>query len=77
MAIPMHRVSRVVIRGEWYSVELGTFEVTTMAFSDSGSDDEVTHAPLGELAYHFVTPNHDEYWGPISALDIIKLLDID
>ena len=76
MAIPLQRVARVVIRGEWYSVQLSTFEVLEMAFSETGSDDDVKHHPVEGLAYHFVTPNNDEYWGPLSALEIIKLLEL-
>ena len=72
--IPLNRISRVIIGGEWFSVELGTFEVTEMAFADA--EGNVTHERLHMTAYRFLTPNHDEYWGPLEAIELIKLLDI-
>ncbi|MEJ5256320.1 MAG: hypothetical protein WHS89_13325 [Acidimicrobiales bacterium] len=74
MSIPLKRVSRVVIAGEWYSVELGTFEVLDMEFLDDSG--QPTHDPLDVKAYRFETPNHDIYYGPLSAISLIKLLDI-
>lgn len=73
MSIPLQRVSRVVIAGEWYSVELGTFEVVEMEFLDESG--QPTHDPIGVKAYRFETPNRDTYYGPLSAISLIKLLD--
>lgn len=74
MSIPARRVSRVVIAGEWYEVELGSFEVVEMEFTE---DDGVPqHAPIDAKAYKFSTPNRDDYYGPLSAIDLFKLVDI-
>jgi hypothetical protein len=74
MSIPLKRVSRVIIGGEWYSVELGTFEVVDMEFTDESGTP--SHRPLDTKAYRFETPNRDVYYGPLSAIELIKLLDI-
>lgn len=74
MSIPLDRISRVVIAGEWFSVERGTFRVEEMTFT--GEDGEPTHAPIDMKAYHFVTPNRDEYYGPLAHIQLIKLLDL-
>ncbi len=74
MSIPLKRVSKVVIGGEWYSVELGTFEVVPMEFT--GEDGAIAHDPLDTMAYRFETDNADVYYGPLSAISLIKLLDI-
>jgi hypothetical protein len=74
MSVPVHRVSRVVIAGEWYEVELGTFEVVEMEFTEE--DGTPTHAPLDIRAYRFMTPNRDDYYGPLSAIDLIKLVEM-
>lgn len=73
MSIEASRVSRVVIAGEWYTVEVGSFEVVELAFVDD--TDEPTHPPTDALAYHFFTPNHDEYWGPLAAVQLVKLVE--
>lgn len=74
MSIPAHRVSRVVIAGEWYSVELGTFQVEDFQLSDEQGSP--VHEPIGLKAYRFTTPNRDEYYGPLTAIDLIKLIDL-
>ena len=74
MAIRAKQVSRVIIGGEWFSVELGTFEVVEMAFTDESG--EMAHEPLDTFAYTFITPNKDRYYGPLSAITLIKLADI-
>jgi len=74
MAIRAKQVSRVIIGGEWFSVELGTFEVVEMAFTDESG--ELAHEPLDIHAYTFLTPNNDRYYGPLSAITLIKLADI-
>ncbi len=75
MSIELARIFRVIIRGEWYTVERGTFEVLEMNFVDEY--DQPTHPQIDTLCYHFFTPNKDEYWGPLSAIELIKLMDIE
>jgi hypothetical protein len=74
MSIPAQRVSRVVIAGEWYEVEIGTFEVVEMEFTEP--DGSPTHEPLDVKAYRFTTPNRDDYYGPLSSIDLFKLVQI-
>ncbi len=33
------------------------------------------HDPLDTMAYTFVTPNRDRYYGPLSAIQLYKLAD--
>ena len=73
MPIEADLVSKVIINGEWFSVELGTFEVTEMLVTDSTG--EPLHDPIDTLAYTFLTPNRDRYWGPLSAIELIKMAD--
>ncbi len=74
MALEAHQVSKVIINGEWFSVELGTFEVTEMAFVDETG--EPMHDPIDALAYSFMTPNRDRYYGPLAAIELFKLADV-
>jgi hypothetical protein len=74
MSVPAQRVSRVVISGEWYEVELGTFEVVEMEFTED--DGTPLHDPIDEKAYRFTTPNRDDYYGPLSAIELIKLVSM-
>ena len=37
---------------------------------------ELAHEPLDIHAYTFLTPNNDRYYGPLSAITLIKLADI-
>ena len=74
MSIPARRVSRVVIAGEWYDVALGTFEIVEMEFTED--DGTPVHDPLDVRAYRFTTQNRDEYYGPLSAIDLVKLVDV-
>jgi hypothetical protein len=71
MSVPLNRISRVVIFGEWFAVQVGTFEVIDMAFTDPAGNP--THAPLGIPAYHFYNDNRDEYYGPLSEIQLVKL----
>ncbi len=34
------------------------------------------HAPIDARAYRFSTSNRDDYYGPLSAIDLFKLVDI-
>jgi hypothetical protein len=74
MAIRARQVSKVIISGEWFSVELGTFQIVAMGFTDE--EGTLAHEALGVPAYTFLTPNHDRYYGPLSAITLIKLADV-
>ncbi len=74
MTIQARQISKVIINGEWFNVELGTFEVVEMAFADD--DDQPVHDPLDTMAYRFMTTNRDRYYGPLSAITLYKLADI-
>jgi hypothetical protein len=74
VTIPAHHISKVIINGEWFSVDVGTFEVVEMAFADESG--HPSHEPLDVWAYTFVTPNRDRYYGPLSAIQLYKLADI-
>ena len=72
MAIPAERITRVIINGEWYAVELGTFRIEPLAFVDA--EGRPIHEPTGELAYRFTTPTRDESFGPIGAIALVKIV---
>jgi len=74
MTIPARRIARVVISGEWISVLDGTFEVVEMEFVDEEGNPK--HPPLEQYAYSFKTENRDDYYGPLSAITLIKLKDV-
>lgn len=74
MSIPTRRVSKVVIAGEWFDVEMGTFEVVDMEFTDD--DGNPLHGPIDDKAYRFMTTNRDTYYGPLRAIQLIKLFDL-
>jgi hypothetical protein len=63
-------VVRVIIAGEWIWVEPGTFEVTDFTFCD---DDGNVINRSKEPAYHFISTNGDPYFGPLAAIQLIKL----
>jgi hypothetical protein len=71
MPIPLKRISRVVIFNEWITVANGTFEVEELGFTDDHGNP--AHAPLGVAAYHFFNDNRDEYYGPLSEIQLFKL----
>jgi hypothetical protein len=74
VTIQAQQISKVIINGEWLSVELGTFEVVEMAFVDPSG--QPMHDELDTMAYTFVTTNRDRYYGPLSAITLYKLADI-
>ncbi len=74
MSIPAQRISRVVIAGEWYEVALGSFEVVEMEFTED--DGTPLHGPIDTKAYRFTTSNRDNYYGPLSAIELFKLADL-
>ena len=74
MTIQAHQISKVIINGEWFNVEIGTFEIVEMEFADDTG--QPFHDPLDTMAYTFVTTNRDRYYGPLSAITLYKLADI-
>jgi hypothetical protein len=74
VGIPASQISKVIINGEWFSVELGSFEVIEMAFTDETG--QPLHDQLDEMAYTFLTTNRDRYYGPLSAITLYKLADM-
>lgn len=60
----------MIIAGEWIWVEPGTFTVQDFVFVDDDGN-EINRS--GEPAYHFVSTNGDPYYGPLSAIQLIKL----
>ncbi|MEZ5142845.1 MAG: hypothetical protein R2726_23565 [Acidimicrobiales bacterium] len=74
MPIRLNQISRVVIGGEWITVDRGTFEVEPMQFVDEGENP--TTPPMEQWAYHFFTDNRDEYFGPIEAIQLFKMANL-
>lgn len=70
MEVRAGSVVRVIIAGEWIWVEPGTFTVTEFAFCD---DDGNIINRSKESAYHFISTNGDPYFGPLNAIQLIKL----
>ncbi len=73
VTIQAQQISKVIINGEWLSVELGSFEVVEMAFVDETG--QQMHDELDTMAYSFTTTNRDHYYGPLSAITLFKLAD--
>jgi len=75
MSIPAKRITKVIIAGEWYTVFLDSFTIVDMEFTDD--DGNPVHAEgLETKGYHFKTQNKDEYYGPLSSIQLFKLMDI-
>ena len=75
MSARSKRVAKVIIGGQWYSVRVGSLEIVEMEFTDD--DGNPVHAePLDIPAYRFVSENGDEYYGPLSAIQLFKLVDV-
>ncbi len=74
MPIQLNKISRVVIAGEWITVDRGTFEVEQMQFVDE-TDNPAT-PPIETWCYHFFTDNRDEYFGRLDAIDLIKMANL-
>lgn len=70
MDVRASSVVRVIIAGEWIWVEPGTFTVQDFVFVDDQGN-EINRS--NEPAYHFVSTNGDPYYGPLSAIQLIKL----
>lgn len=75
MSIQARRIGKVIISGEWFSVKLDSFEVTEMEFTDQGGN-PLHNEPLTIPAYHFINDNGDEYYGPLSAISLFKLIEV-
>ena len=75
MSIPSKRIGKVIIGGQWFNVALDTFEILEMEFTDDGGN-PVHNFPLDVTAYKFVNDNGDVYYGPLSAIELYKLIDV-
>lgn len=75
MSINAKRISKVIIAGDWFTVTVGTFQVVEMEFLDE-SGSPMHQEPLGAMAYTFMTDNKDVYYGPLSAIELFKLVDV-
>jgi hypothetical protein len=70
MDVRASSVVRVIIAGEWIWVEPGTFTVQDFIFVDDAGN-EINRS--SEPAYQFTSTNGDPYFGPLSAIQLIKL----
>ena len=71
MPIEANRISRVVIRGEWVTVQRGTFRIEPFTVLDDAGGP--MHPDLGHWAYHFLTDDGDEYYGPVTDIQLYKM----
>jgi hypothetical protein len=74
VTIQARQISKVIINAEWFNVEIGTFEVVPMEFTDETG--QPFHDPLDTMAYTFFTTNRDRYYGPLSAITLYKLAEM-
>ncbi len=75
MSIPAKRISKVIIADQWFTVHLNSFEVLEMEFT--GEDGQPLYdEAIDTKAYHFKTDNKDEYYGPLAAIQLFKLIDV-
>jgi len=75
MSIRSKRISKVIIGGQWFTVALDSFEVVEMEFTDDDGNPVHTD-PLDTKAYRFLTDNGDLYYGPLSTIQLFKLIDV-
>lgn len=75
MSIRARQITKVIIGGQWFTVFLGSFEVVDMEFLDEDGNPLHTDE-IGVKAYHFRSENKDEYYGPLSAIELFKLIDV-
>lgn len=73
MGITASQVARVVINGQWYTVRGGTFSVVELGFDDA--EGNPMHPPSGVLGYRFVGEAGDIYTGPLSAIELVKVIE--
>lgn len=74
MPVKYNEISRVVIRGEWITVQRGTFVVEPFTLVDTSGNP--AHPDLGIWAYHFKTDLADEYYGPLGEIQLFKMANI-
>lgn len=74
MAINVNAITRVIVGGEWLNVKLGSFQIEEMELVDASGNP--VHEPLRTQAYRFVTIENQEYYGPLSAIQLFKLADM-
>lgn len=72
MSVRADRVSKVIIAGNWFTVQPGTFEVVDLGFTDEVGN-PLHDEDLGK-GYHFVTDNGDEYVGRLESIELYKLI---
>ncbi len=75
MSIPAKRIGRVIISGEWFTVNLDSFEVLDMEFTDDAGN-PIHDGPLDIKAYRFVNELGNVYYGPLSEIKLYKLIDV-
>ena len=75
MSIRSKRISKVIIGGQWFTVALDSFEVVEMEFTDDDGNPIHTDA-LETKAYRFLTDIGDLYYGPLSTIQLFKLIDV-
>ena len=73
MSVRADRISKVIIAGNWFTVSVGSFQVVDLGFTDEQGN-PLHDGDLGK-GYHFVTDNDDEYVGPLSSIELYKLVD--
>jgi hypothetical protein len=74
MPIKGDAVTKIVIGGEWISVQVGTFRVEKFALTDGQG--APMHPDLGITAFSCVTENGDRYYGRLDAIEILKTADM-
>jgi hypothetical protein len=70
LSINAKTVVRCIIAGEWIWVERGTFTVIPLEFED---DDGNVIRVGNEMGYFFTSTQGDPYYGPMSAIQLMKL----
>jgi hypothetical protein len=75
MSTRIKRVSKVIISGQWYTVKIGTLQIVDMEFTDDDGN-PVYDEPLETRGYTFKNDNGDEYYGPLSSIELFKLVDV-
>lgn len=73
MSIPAKRIGKVIIAGQWFTVLPGSFQVVDMDFEDENGN--VMASGVATKGYTFLTDNRDEYYGPLSSIELFKLVN--
>ena len=74
MPIELHRISRVVIHSEWITVQRNTFSIEPFTMVDEQGN--ATHPDIGMWMYHFFNDTGDEYYGPITEIELYKMAQV-